>query len=271
MSRIGHKKHGLRSIGRLVFCLLAGCVLSSAPSAAGEDSQKVLTIAADIWCPINCAPDAKPEGIGIDLARQVFEPLGYEIRYVVMSWSRALEEVRAGRVDAVIGANKMDDPTLIFPKRPVYHIMDDFYVLAENPLVFETIESLAGQRIGVIHEYGYDEKTMRYLDKMRKIPDMVQEVGGDDALEQNIRKLLARHIDVVVETRAVMDYKLLQMKLEKKIRRVGSVPQGNVYLAFSPALSRSRDLARQFDRGVVRLQAEGTLAAMYKSYGLSAP
>src|SRR5688572_5357943 len=94
--------HNLRYV---LICLFAACF-----SQAGW--AKTLTIGADIWCPINCDPQDEKQGIGIDLARKIFEPYGYEIRYVVIPWSRALEEVRAGKLDAVVGATHADDESL---------------------------------------------------------------------------------------------------------------------------------------------------------------
>ncbi len=68
----------------------------------------IITIAADSWCPINCTKPEKKLGVGIDLAKSIFEPLGYTIQYEVMGWSDALAKVRRGEVDAVVGASKFD-------------------------------------------------------------------------------------------------------------------------------------------------------------------
>ncbi len=246
-------------------------LLCAQPSIAADKkpvAAKTLTIAADVWCPINCEPDAQQVGIGIELAKSIFEPLGYKINYVVMPWTRALEEVRAGKIDAVVGANTADEDTLIFPKEPIYGITDDFYVLRDNPLVFKTVDSLRGKRLGVIAGYGYSETLNNYLTQNRKISGELQEVSGDTALEQNIKKLLARRVDVIIESQLVMDYTLRKMQLTDKIKHIGSIPQGNVYLAFSPALGGSKDHAHQYDKGVTRLRASGALNALYAAYGL---
>jgi polar amino acid transport system substrate-binding protein len=240
---------------------------------ANDKPQNIIIIAADEWCPINCDPAAAKfgntgYGIGIDLAKAIFEPAGYKVRYVVMPWSRALELVRQGKVDAVVGANMSDEPTLIFPNSAIYPISDDFYVLKDKDFTFKDISSLKGHRLGLIKDYGYNEIISNYVKSVRHVSGAVQETTGEDALRQNIEKLLAARVDVLVESRPVMDYTLKKTGLQDKIRWAGSIPQGNVYLGFSPVLGQSKQLAQLFDKGVAELKTSGKLGAMYESYGL---
>ena len=250
----------MRRLQHVSFALTVFLGLATASLAA---PRTTLIIAADLWCPINCAPDAANRGIGVDLAERVFAPV-YQVRYVTMPWARALEEVRAGRIDAVIGANSNDDPSLLYPRNPISRITDDFYVRADNPLAYRGLRSLRGKRVGIIKDYGYDPALRRMLDTSAQ----VEGTGGDDPLEQNIRKLLAGHLDVVVESGVIMQYKLKQLGLEKEIRHLGGIEQGHVYLAFSPALAQSRGRIRQYDAGIARLRASGALRTIYATYGL---
>lgn len=251
-------------------CFLCLTLMSA---QAGDKPQNIITIAADEWCPINCNPAAAKfgnagYGIGIDLAKAIFEPMGYTVRYVVMPWSRALELVRQGKVDAVVGASVSDEPTLIFPNSAIYPISDDFYVLKDASFTFKDISSLKGHRLGVIKDYGYNEIISNYIKSVHHVSGAVQETTGEDALRQNIEKLLAARIDVLVESRPVMDYTLKKMGMQDKIRWVGSIPNNNVYLGFSPALQQSAQLARLFDKGIKELKTNKKIEAMYKNYGL---
>ena len=234
------------------------------PSKA--ESAKTLTIAADVWCPINCAPSASEQGIGVELARKIFEPLGYKINYIVMPWSRALGEVRAGPINAAVGANKQDDPKLLFPKQPICPMTDNFYVKASSHLQFKNVESLKGLAVGVIMDYGYSKQVQAFIEQHKNDPRAIQFVGGDDALEQNIRKLLAGHVDVVIESKTVMDYTLKHLGLTDQVKSIGSTPQGNVYLAFSPALAESKKHLQEYDAGFARLKAAGEIKNLYQRY-----
>lgn len=247
-------------------CVILG--LSGGRAGAEGPPPRALTIAADEWCPINCRPGQERQGIGVDLAKAIFEPLGYRVEYVIMPWARALEEARQGRVDAVVGANTADDPSLIFPDSFVLEITDDFYALQGRSIAFSGVESLKGLRVGYIKDYGYGKEINAFLERQRGTPGSVQEVSGEDALEQNIRKLMAGRIDVVLESSAVMDYTLKEKNLADKVKRIGGLPQGHVFVAFSPRVAASKERSRQFDAGMRRLEASGELRALYGLYGL---
>jgi polar amino acid transport system substrate-binding protein len=266
----------LRIIIMLLLCVCvqgaqaAGIPYPKKPEPQAEEAR-VIRIAADLWCPINCTPLEAQEGIGIDLARKIFEPLGYTVDYMVVPWARALEDVRSGKIDAVIGANHTDDPTLVLPKEGVAAISDDFFVSASDDWKFTGIESLAGKRLGVIKDYGYNDDIAAHIAAHERDSGIIQVVGGGDALEQNIRKLLARRIDVIVEAKPVMDYMQRRLGVQDKLRWAGGILQGNVYLAFSPAKEGSAELARLFDEGMARLRAAGDLDAMYAVYPVELP
>lgn len=254
----------------LCFVSASALVFGSLSSHA-EEPKKTLTIAADEWCPINCAPDKEPFGIGIDLAKTIFEPLGYEVKYVTMPWTRALEEVRKGNVDAVVGANTTDDPTLIFPKSPLYFMTDDFYALKGHNISFKGIDSLKSYKVGTIKGYGYSGDLANFIKAQSSVSGAIQEVSGDDAGLQNIRKLQAKRIDVMVESGPVMSYRLKQMNLGEQIVHVGSLPQDNIYIGFSQAKAESKQRAQQFDDGMAKLRKDNKLSGIYAPYNLEAP
>lgn len=257
---------GMGTRKRLILLLLLSWAMAF-PSKA--ETTKTLTIAADIWCPINCAPNASEPGIGVELAHKIFEPLGYKINYIVMPWSRALEEVRAGHIDAAVGTNKQDDPTLLFPQQPICPMTDNFYVKADSKLRFKNVDSLKGLSVGVIVDYGYSKPVQAYIERHKKDNGAIQFVGGDDALQQNIRKLLAGHIDVVIESKAVMNYTLKHLGISDQVKSIGSIPQGNVYLAFSPALAESKKHLQEYDKGFARLKAAGKIRKLYQRYDIA--
>lgn len=262
----------MRHLARYAVFAFCGLLMASAvPHATAADPAKTITIAADIWCPINCAPDGPELGVGIDVAKKIFEPLGYTVNYVIEPWARAMDDVRSGKVDAVVGANETDDPSLKFPQHSISQITDTFYTRKDSLIEFKGMYSLIGKRVGVITDYGYNDKIKNFIEENRHIPGAIQEVGGEDALPQNIKKLLAGRVDIVIESRIVMDYALKRMKLEGEIKQIGSIPQGAVYVAFSPALPESKERARIYDQGYTKLKASGALREIYAHYGIATP
>ncbi len=258
----------MNHISKILICFL---FFVSTAHAEEATMAKTITIAADVWCPINCDPADDNLGVGIDLAKRIFEPLGYKINYVILPWARALEDARQGKIDAVVGANTSDDPTLVFPSSPISSIDDGFFALAKSPIEYTGLDSLKKYKIGTIKDYGYSEAINAFLDEQRKTPGGVQEVSGETGLEQNIKKLQAGRIDVLIESTMIMSYSLKKMGLTNEIRQIGTVPQGYVYLAFSPAKEESKNLAKTFDEALAQLKASGALQVVYAYYNMSPP
>lgn len=255
-------------LSSLRLCLIAFGVSLPVHQAMAQEMTKTLTIEADEWCPINCEANGNPRGIGIDLAKKVFEPLGYRINYVVVPWTQALKDVRAGLADAAVGANSTDDPKLIFPQEAITHISDDFYVLKGNPWRYQGEYSLKDKRLGVIADYGYTDVIKKYVDAHKAERGTVTFATGNEALKNNINNLLAGRIDVFVDSRIVVEYWIQKLNLNDKLQIAGSIPQDRVYLAFSPANAASRALAKQYDDGVRKLRQTGELDKLYKAYGV---
>ncbi|MBU6234727.1 MAG: transporter substrate-binding domain-containing protein [Alphaproteobacteria bacterium] len=225
-------------------------------------------LAADIWCPINCAPDVEPKGLAIDIAEKIFEAKGYAIKYVAIPWTRALEEARSGEVDGAIGVMKEDDESLIFPQTPLLTVTDDFYVLEGQEFAYTGVESLRGKRLGVVRDYVYSDALTALIESQRKQRGIVQAVGGVTALEQNLRKLEAGRIDVLVEMHPVIEQFLKTNTITAKLKHLGGVDNGVAYVAFTPAKPRSAELARIFDDGVATLRASGELQEIYARYNV---
>ena len=98
-----------------ILSLLVCLALSAAGVARGE----TLVIAADLWCPINCAADSPRPGIFVELARDIFAEAGIQVRYETRNWARVLQEVRRGDINAAIGAGYEDAPDFLFGATPV--------------------------------------------------------------------------------------------------------------------------------------------------------
>lgn len=252
---------------------MAGVALAcfACVSSQAADTQKILTIEADDWCPINCPPNQQPLGISIEIAKKIFEPLGYRINYVIVSWDRALKDVRSGKADAVVGANTSDDPNLVFPQMAITNISDDFFVLKGNPWRYQGDYTLKGKKMGVIADYGYGEVIRKYIEANKNERGMIVFASGEEAIRKNIMNLIDGKIHVAVESKLVMDHWLKKLNLQSKVEWVGGIPQGNVYMAFSPALASSKELARQYDEGIKRLKSSQELFSMYRAYGITPP
>lgn len=236
---------------------------------SGQAPGETLVIAGDLWCPFNCAPDSPRPGIYVELARDIFAEAGIGVEYRVINWARALQEVRHGHINAAIGAARSDAPDLVFTEQPVSQSRNCFYTVRENQWRFDSLKSLHAQRLAVVNDYSYGEELDAYVQAEQGNPQRLQAASGQQALGQNLAKLLEGRVDVVLENSWVMQEYLARRGYIGTVRHAGcQQPDIPIYLAFSPALPRSRDYVQLLDQGLRRYRADGRMQTLLERYGV---
>lgn len=235
-------------------------------------APETLIIAGDIWCPVNCAPDAQQPGIFVELAQRIFAEHGIKVDYRVTNWARAIHDTRQGRINAVIGAGVRDAPDFIFTKAAPGISRICFYTKPAKGWRYEGLGSLDRVTVGAINGYSYGAELNTYFEHYRSDQTRVQMASGDNALAVNIDKLGKDRVDTVIENSWVMQAYLAAHGKTDALQQVGcrkvDVP---IYLAFSPALKTSQVYAEIFQQGLERYKASGELDAIYSRYAVSSP
>ncbi len=255
----------MKSLG---LAIVVACMLGAGPVKADT-----ISIRGDIWCPYNCAPtDPKGPGFMIEAGRIIFERAGHQIDYQLLNWARSLKMVREGRYNAVVGAGEGDAPDFIFPELALGYARNGFFTRKGHRWQFQGIDSLKSVTVGIINDYSYGPEFNAYL-QAEPHSEQVQVVSGDNALELNIRKLLAGRIEVIIENQYVFLHRIRLLGLSDKVRFAGHDgtrgPVNHVYIAFSPALESSREYARILSQGIRRLRQSGELDRILAKYGLT--
>jgi polar amino acid transport system substrate-binding protein len=233
-----------------------------------------ITLVADAWCPYNCSPGSPNPGYAIELARAIYEPHGIKVHYEIMPWTRAINETRQTHFNGIIGAARKEAPDFIYPTEIMGFSFYRFYTLPESTWKYTDVDSLKGVSLGAVDGYSYGEKINEYLDLNRQNRAAVQLVSGELAGEQNIRKLLAHRIDVMIEDPNVVANSLKRMDKKEALRIAGvlrnpKISSDELYIAFSPNNEDSQALAGLFDEGIKRLRKTGELAIILDRYGIS--
>ena len=247
----------------IIKLLLASIFLLSTLSHANT-----VTIRADEWYPINGVPGAKNPGYMIELAQIILAKHGHTVEYRSMPWERSLLEVRRGSFDCVVGAYKEDAPDFVFPDNAWGSIESTFYVKNDNTWKYTGIDSVKNIVIGAIGGYAYSEEFDAYI-KQNKGNRNVQVINANNALEQNIKKLLLGRIGAIIESHLVMEAKLKSMNATDKVKSAGILVKAeNMYIACSPAKSTSKEYVKLFSEGIKELRATGKLKEILDKYGL---
>jgi len=235
--------------------------------AAAIGNADTITIRADSWYPINGEPGSEKPGYMIEMARKILGDAGHSVDYRLMPWERALAEVRQGNIDCVVGAYIEDAPDFVYPTESWGMDESAFYVKKGETWRYTGLDSLASVKLGLIGGYAYDDAFDQYV---QSHPDVVQYVKGDNALENNIKKIMGGRITATVESPLVMRAKLKDMGLQADIISAGNLGEpSDMYIACSPAKPSSKALVELIDAGTQNLRASGELKDILDNYGLT--
>jgi len=250
--------HNWRAVAIALSCLCSGFSVSHA---------ETVTIRADAWYPVNGQPGSDRPGYMIELASTILAGHGYSVDYQTMPWERAVDSVRKGKYDCVVGAFRGDTPDFVFPRENWGRFATWFYTRAGNPWRYTGLDSLRKQTIGIIGGYAYGDALDNFI---QQNSSRFHALKGEAALENNIEKLLAGRISVIAEAPLVMNAKLKELGLQGKVRPAGRLNEGEaVYIACSPAKPRSRRLVDWFDAGIKALRRSGELAKILAKYAMT--
>ena len=266
----------------IALCIsLAGCSPPEEPSVSNpvhitQPSDKVpseardeftIIIAADPWCPHNCVAGSTREGYVIDVAREAFAAAGYDIEYLNVSWARALQLAKEGRIDAVAGAFKGDAPDLIFPQEASGISRTHLYTHPESQWEYRGTASLKGQILLAINGYFYSPELDDYIARNLDDPSRIWILSGPAPLNRALRLLEQRRTDVFVEDELVMNWALRTQNYLRP-RSAGEIYQAPLYIAFSPANPKAAELARVLSDGTRELRRSGRLNDIMSGYKL---
>lgn len=244
--------------------MLKALVLAAAVAALVRPAlADTVRLEADPWCPHTCAAGPHP-GYMVDIAREALALAGHRVEYRTVPWTRAKQDVRDGKADGAVGFLLAEAEGYGVHKVPLGRQGNAVVVRADDPFVFSGLESLRGRIIGSIQEYSYSTAIDGWLATHRA---QVHALGGEDALERNLKKLLAGRVDVVVEDEAVLRGKLGGGV--DRVRIAGHMAGGDLFIAFTPASARGEAFANALDAGIVQLRASGRLAQILAAYGLT--
>lgn len=248
--------------GQTMKNLLIGLVMIAAGTVpAAADST--IRLRADSWCPYNCAPGNEKPGYMVEIAQTVFGK--DKLDYQLMPWSRAVEAAREGQLEAVAGATQVDAEGFVFGTEPMGMSVNVIITRRGSNFRYQGPESLAALKLAAVQDYSYGEEVDAYIAANR---DKVDLLSGDDVTVQNLRKLLAKRVDAVIEDMNVAEYSLAAQGMDGLVEIHPIDHATPLYIAFAPGNPAATEQARKLDEGVRSLRRSGALSRLLGRYGL---
>lgn len=261
-------RRSLRNAVGFTWLLAFTLSLLFAGSPKAQAQSQTVTLAADEWCPYNCAPGAAKPGYMLEIAERAFAKRGLKVNYVVMPWTKALLDAQAGKIDGVIGASRSELKNGVFPRVAQGRSETVLAMHADSPFVYTGPASLRGLRIAAAKDYAYDQGPIDAYFASKEAKDKVEFAWGEEVQSQNIRKLLTKRVDAWIENRAVAMMTIAEISPlpHLKLTPVGAAEP--VFIAFSSAKADANLWAGLIAAETLHLRKSGELGQILIKYNL---
>jgi polar amino acid transport system substrate-binding protein len=228
-----------------------------------------IVLAADEWCPYNCNPDDNNPGFMLEIAKLAFEKRGHTVKYINVSWKRAIHGTREGQYDGIIGTGRDETPDFIFPDIELGLASHTFYVKNESHWKYEGLSSLENITLGVVKDYSHGTLFNDYIKPNENNPRRIQVINQNGGLKLNILKLLNNRIDAIIEDRTAFQYYLYNSNTPHNFSEAGIYGNEKVYIAFSPKLEKAKEYSVLVSNTVNELRTSGKLDEILMKYGVT--
>ena len=109
------RRRNLRFLGLtlVLLCLcaavLCGCHSAAETADSGAAELPVIVVGSDNYPPFNyTGSDGQPIGVDVELAREAFRRMGYQVRFVTINWEEKKALVENGTIDCAWGSFSMN-------------------------------------------------------------------------------------------------------------------------------------------------------------------
>ena len=199
---------------RALLVLLVALSCCSVRAAEPQAQPRHIRIASEVWSDYT---EANGEGLGWDILREVFEPLGVTIERCSVPYTRSVGLVQRGEVDAHMGAYRDESPGVLYPHWN--YDTDHIYALglASNPEL--SLATIASYRLVWVRGYKYQD----YLPNIRRYNEIRRRIGI-------LPMLLYSRADYYIDAQTEIDYVLGQASDPSQFKRTHPVSVSYTHL-----------------------------------------
>lgn len=251
---------------KILTCLLLIAALSTAQANARQ--LRVVTLENP---PMEYKGPKAATGFNIDVSTEALKRMGINATIRFYPWPRCLLMVEKGTADALIDVahNKDRAEYMYFPKEQIYNSKYYMYKLTGRDISLSPdLDNTQKLSLGIVHAYYYGGAVEQAIadGKFKRTEDAWSE-------EQNIMKLLAGRIDMILGEKMTVDYLLNKLNAKNKVsvvRETGThtpllISTTKTYIGFSKK-SVSPILVEKFSKTLRQMRLDGTIRWFKEKY-----
>lgn len=223
-----------------------------------------LAIAATDWAPLTSA-EMERNGLLADITSEALKRVGYEIEIVILPWKRALEMTKKGRYDGLLGASYLEERAadFIYPTY-AWRTYSYFHALKRSRTwSYTNLKSLCPATVGIL---------IGSFHRRSLLESGCLKVHENSSIHQSLQMLMRGRIDLYLAVPEVLHHYIDKEFPEAEGDIITLRPayvEDKVYLVFPKTLPQSAALAKDYDRGIEMIKADGTYAEIVKRHPLA--
>ncbi|MGI5309270.1 substrate-binding periplasmic protein [Rheinheimera sp. WS51] len=232
-----------------------------------KEPSCVMTIGIDAWEPYQyMSVNNKAIGLDVEIATAALNTMGCSLLVEQGSWTELLLKLKAGEVDAVLGASKTDERQRFAYFSDAYRKERfQLYVRKENiNYPYKTIDAFLddGHKLGIVNQYYYGDD----IDELYGQSKYRTLFVGAIISELNMARLLDEEIDGLLEDSFVAASILRRKGLDKYIKPHSiSLDSSDVFVMFSQE-SVTEEQVTEFNWGLTQLKESGEYNKIINKY-----
>ena len=219
-----------------------------------------LTLVTSHYPPYCMEEGGQAKGVAVELVKEAFSRMQQDITIVFVPFARAIEMVRTGQADAIF-------PFALRPERKQFFnyttekLLSDpgaLFVRADSNITFDgDFAKLASFSIGMPRGTYQGDAFMQAIQTYQlKIEETKDQ-------EQNVRKLVAKHLDIVVGPRLLVQDAAQRINEAASIKLLYSdISEGAAFVAFSMHGNRA-ELITRLDQTFKKMRLDGTYRRIF--------
>ncbi len=238
----------------LILFILCGCT-----SKKEETTLPKVVVGIDTYEPYSYVNSkGNFTGIDVDLARECFNRLGYEVEFKIIQWAKKDEYLNNGTIDCIWSCFSMNGREDLYDWAGPYLYSRQVILVATNSDI-KQLSDLQGKRIGV-QATTKGENIFLHNDKFN-IPD-VKQVDSFSSTEDMFSALRKAYVDAICGHEG-----LLSNLLKEDYRLLDESPSlSKIGVAFKK--DSNSELVSNLNTTLKEVMADGTLEKIVTEYGL---
>ncbi|WP_108648978.1 substrate-binding periplasmic protein [Dongshaea marina] len=224
-------------------------------------SAKAVTLTADEWPPFS-GKKLQNMGLANEIVVTALKKGGMESKVKILPWTRAMESVKQGKMDAISTVWYTDERAKTFIYSDPYLSNRVVFVKkAGNPFEYDGVDSLSGKNVGIIRDYGYGD-AFYAASNFKRTPS--------NSLESNLKKVAAGRVDLTLDDEIVVKY-TISTELPDLKSKLGftknSYSEQPLHIVVTKSNPNGQAIIDAFNKGLKMMKEDGSFDAIMKTHG----